>query len=512
MNTDTATADKEILGHFTRHETLRRLRPLFDSALGYPVWWILPRPNGNTLKHSKHALDASYEIWHDPRLKEFRSVSRVSKALARKIKETQAFYLDSSKGVSHYCIPLLNQSRLIGFFVLSGVRKPVKVEAAELLNHSVRLLLESSYKTEEINRLSATLRPRAIALSTVHTVHRIINSTLNLDELVRRLAHLTAQVLRVQKCSIYLADKKEFTGQSQKKKSEYLTCMAKVGYPKTDKAGQRIIFGKGLEGRVAKTAQIVLRKKFICLPLIDEDVVGVVLVHGKKDKKPFNHLDLEILNTLAEESAIAIKNARLYEEQRKVTLGTIQSLAVILGAKTSSGNQLSQEAFLSLALGVAQELKLSDDATQALHYATLLKDTAKIGIPEEILKKREKLTGDEVRLIREHPIKGAKIVQNFENLKSVAPIILYSREKYDGSGYPEGLKGEQIPLGARILSTINAFEAIVMGRPYRNQASIDEALDEIKRNSGTQFDPRVVDSFLRVVDKESIRKTLRASL
>ena len=258
---------------------------------------------------------------------------------------------------------------------------------------------------------------------------------------------------------------------------------------------------------MAKTAKSVLRKSTICIPLIDEDVIGVLTVTDKKDKKGFSYFDLEILTTLAEEAVIAIKNAQLYEEQRKVTLGTIQSLAVILGTRIP--NMASPEAFLRIALRMAEELHLSEEDTQALHYATLLKDTAKIGIPEEILKKPTKLTGEEYQLIREHPIKGAKIVQSFESLKTVVPIILYSREKFDGTGYPEGLKGDKIPIGARALSVINAFEAIITGRPYRNRVTLKEALDEITRNSGTQFDPKIVEVFIHIVQKEGYYKYIQ---
>ena len=113
-------------------------------------------------------------------------------------------------------------------------------------------------------------------------------------------------------------------------------------------------------------------------------------------------------------------------------------------------------------------------------------------------------------LLREHPIKGARIVQHFESLTTVAPIILYSREKYDGTGYPEGLKNEQIPIGARILSVLNAFEAIIVGRPYRGQSNVQEALEEISRNSGTQFDPKVVEPFVRLIKKEGARKFRRS--
>ena len=112
-------------------------------------------------------------------------------------------------------------------------------------------------------------------------------------------------------------------------------------------------------------------------------------------------------------------------------------------------------------------------------------------------------------MIREHPIKGAKIVQSFESLKPVVPIILYSREKYDGTGYPKGLKGGKIPLGARILSVINAFEAIITGRPYRDRSSLRETLDEISKNSGTQFDPKVVEVLMRVIEKQGFYKVLK---
>ena len=100
-------------------------------------------------------------------------------------------------------------------------------------------------------------------------------------------------------------------------------------------------------------------------------------------------------------------------------------------------------------------------------------------------------------------------MQSFESLKPVVPIILYSREKYDGTGYPKGLKADKIPIGARILAVINTFEAIVIGRPYRDRASIREALDEILRNSGTQFDPKVVEHFIRIVEKEGFYKVFK---
>ena len=505
--------DREIYEHFIQHENLRAFRVSFDSMLGQPLWWVSFKLNGSA-EAFKRSIDASYEIWNDPRIKRFRFSTQIYQGIRKRPKEKRPYLFCAPKDTLNFCVPLVVAESTIGYFGLTGLPKGTRHETLNLLSGYIHLILENCAKKEELNRLSATIRPRAIALSTVHTVHRIINSTLNLDELISRLAHLTTQVLRANRCAIYLFETSPKDLQNglprriaKQKRSNQLSCKALVGYPKHKTIHFHKVAGNGVEGRVAKTAKIVLRKKFICIPLIDEDTIGVLSVAHKKDKKGFTYFDQEILTTLAEEAVIAIKNAQLYEEQKRVTLGTIQSLAVILG--TRMPNLTSPEAFLRLALGIAQELKLSEEETQALHYATLLKDTAKIGIPDEILRKPAKLIGEEYRLLREHPIKGAKIVQSFESLKPVVPIILYSREKYDGTGYPKGLKGEKIPIGARILSVINAFEAIIIGRPYRNRASIREALDEIVKNKGTQFDPKIVDTFVSVVERGGIQRFIK---
>lgn len=492
--------DKDILNHFLKHEGVAQLRASFHSVFESPLWWVYSLVDG-----------VSYPLGEKEDARFFQSTSKIALDLKKHFHtNNQPFVFEAPTGLRHFCVPLAVSGRRLGYFILSGIPKKTTPQSLDLLLGYVHLLLEVSYKSEEVNRLTATLRPRAIALSTVHTVHRIINSTLNLDELVSRIGHLTAQVLRVGRCSIYLVEKAGIGGARYKKiRKEFLICKARVGYPKRGRATPRIAFGHGIEGRVAKTSEMLLRQKFICTPLIDEDLMGVVYVSHKRDKKPFNHFDLEILTTLAEEAVIAIKNAQLYEEQRRVTLGTIQSLALILGTKTQPAHAFPQEIFIRMAEAMAHELRLNDEDGQALHYAALLKETAKVGIPEEILKKSGKLTGDEFKRLREHPMEGARIVGHFESLKSVTPIILHSREKYDGTGYPKGLKGEKIPLGARILSVLNAFEAIVSGRPYRTQSSIEDALQEISRNRGTQFDPRVVDAFNKVVTRNDLNRLIK---
>jgi len=506
--------DRDLFDCLFRHESLRRLRTLFDFMLGPPIWWVTFKL-GDGPASLRRSIEASHEIWSDPRVRKYHVSPQLYYGLKKNLRETKPFTLGDSPSTIHYCMPLVFGERVIGHIGLSGVKRGISADTLELLAVNAELILEVCAKAEELKRLSATIRPRAIALSTVHTVHRIINSTLNLDELISRLAHLTAQVLRANRCAIFLMPGKSSSASTKRgvPKGEgglYIECKALVGYPKRRDKNFRIPYGKGIEGSVAKTARIILRKNFMCIPLIDEDVIGVMTVSFKKDNKPFTYFDQEIITTLAEEAVIAIKNAQLYEEQRRVTLGTIQSLAVILGSRVE--HVISPEVFLRIALRMAEKIGLSEEETQALHYATLLKDTAKIGIPDEILKKPSKLSGEEYRLLREHPIKGAQIVQSFESLKPVVPIILYSREKYDGTGYPKGLKGDKIPLGARVLAIINAFEAIITGRPYRDRSTLDEALEEIVKNRGTQFDPRLVDAFVQVIHHEDFHRLLKKSV
>jgi HD-GYP domain-containing protein (c-di-GMP phosphodiesterase class II) len=161
---------------------------------------------------------------------------------------------------------------------------------------------------------------------------------------------------------------------------------------------------------------------------------------------------------------------------------------------------------------MGQEMHMAADELKNVEYAAILHDAGEIVIPDEVLTKPAKLTGKEYAIVKEHPAAGVEIIRHMKALKSVFPIILYHHEHYDGSGYPKGLKKDQIPLGARIMGIVSAFEAMITKRPYRVVRTIDEAVDEIKHNSGTQFDPKVVDVFLSVIGRKEIRSMLDKEL
>lgn len=152
----------------------------------------------------------------------------------------------------------------------------------------------------------------------------------------------------------------------------------------------------------------------------------------------------------------------------------------------------------------ARELKMEEDEVENVYWASILHDIGKIGISDRILRKRAALSEDDWVLIKMHPTIGSNIVSSIDALPSLAPTISAHQEKYDGTGYPKGLRGKDIPLGARILGIADAYQAMVEHRYYREARSHDEAVTELKKVRGTQFDPEVLDVFINVVNSEAV--------
>jgi putative nucleotidyltransferase with HDIG domain len=148
---------------------------------------------------------------------------------------------------------------------------------------------------------------------------------------------------------------------------------------------------------------------------------------------------------------------------------------------------------------IADELKLSSKEKRDLRLAALLHDIGRVEVPDEILYKPGKLTEEELKKIQEHPTTGAQIMAPLRELECVIAGILHHHERFDGTGYPDRLKGEEIPLSARIIGLADAYSAMTSSRPYRKELSKQEAIAEIKKNEGRQFDPHIAEVFLKVI-------------
>ncbi|WP_159431513.1 HD-GYP domain-containing protein [Caldanaerovirga acetigignens] len=197
---------------------------------------------------------------------------------------------------------------------------------------------------------------------------------------------------------------------------------------------------------------------------------------------------------------IARHSFKLYMDMKKVYLETIQALASAIEAKDLYTKGHS-ERVAKLAVAIAEELKMDNDLISNLHYAALLHDIGKIGIPEPILNKPCKLSEEEFAKIKVHPELGANIVKKVDFLLQASFFIRYHHERLSGSGYPEGLKGEEIPLGAQIIAVADVFDALTTDRPYRGAMTVEEAICEIEQAAGVDFRPDVVSALKRVLEK-----------
>ncbi|OIO40145.1 MAG: hypothetical protein AUJ75_00460 [Candidatus Omnitrophica bacterium CG1_02_49_10] len=489
----------QFFNKFISNEQLKGLVSGFSAILGDPTWWALKKPtvpkDGRPVKQGKKCSSPSSK----PLIENTKCLKCILLAVKRARAKRDTVMYKCGYGHDGVVMPLIQGDKILGYISLCNIQNKALSTLMPPLKSSIGAVMDDVKKELELSKLYDTIRPRAIALSTIHTVHRVLSSTLNLDELLPKVARLCLQVLRAKRCHIMLFDDTK----------KYLASKAFIDID-DDKAGlkAKVKIGRGVEGRAAEKGEASLKPSYICVPLIDEDVMGVISASQKINKEPFSAFDLEILTTLAEQTVTAIKNAQLYEEQERIIIGSVKSLSMMLDAKIPN-TYVHCPAFPNITIALGKEMGMARKALNSLYCAALLHDAGKLGMPEEVLRKKTRLSDKEYTLIRKHPIETAKILKPMDALTPAIPIILHHHERYDGKGYPSGLKGDEIPIGARIMAVVTAFDAMVCKRPYRHCATVSEATSEIKMNSGAQFDPNVVKAFLRIEERGEIKKLLK---
>ncbi|MDD5237584.1 MAG: HD domain-containing protein [Candidatus Omnitrophica bacterium] len=263
--------------------------------------------------------------------------------------------------------------------------------------------------------------------------------------------------------------------------------------------------------------QMEIFETVACIPsYFRNDLLGIMLLGEKKNGEKFAREELNFFIALTSDVAMAIRNAQLFREleieldkKERLFIHTTVALTAAIDAKdhyTHGHTARVTELSLQIARRLSQKDKKDFDEKflEHLHIASLLHDIGKIGIPESILNKEGPLTDEEKKKMHEHPIVGSVILQPIKELEAAILGVKYHHEKYDGSGYPEGLRGDQIPLIASIISVADTFDAMTTDRPYRKGLSKDEAIAEVKQVSGKQFDRKIADTLVELYQEGKI--------
>jgi HD-GYP domain-containing protein (c-di-GMP phosphodiesterase class II) len=212
----------------------------------------------------------------------------------------------------------------------------------------------------------------------------------------------------------------------------------------------------------------------------------------------FEEADVRLLETIANQLGAALRSATLYEELERAYEETAEALGAALADRDANTAERARALVLN-ADRVGRRLGMSEDELRVLRYAAAFHDIGKIAVPDTILEKPGPLTEAERQELERHPLVGEQILQPVEFLERVRPIVRHCHERWDGSGYPDGLAGDRIPLGARVIQVCDAHDAMLRDRPYRTALPADAVFDEIRSFAGRQFDSKVTQAFIEAV-------------
>lgn len=408
------------------------------------------------------------------------------------------------------CVPLKIREEVIG--VLEVVNKKgdslwtnEDLEICELFSSRLATILENK-------RAYSLIEEKAERLSLLSDTSELISSTLDLNKLLEIVMEQAKEVLSAEASSIFRID--------EAKKELYFVIA--TGERGEEAKEIRTPWGKGIVGACAEKEETILvhdvskdprwfsgvdkksgfvTKSILAVPLkVKGKLIGVAEVVNKKDGTSFTKEDVELFEALARQAAVAIENARLYKDLEDMLTGTIHSVVSLIDAKDdyTAGHSARVTRY---SLMIAEELGYPEEDKKRLRLSALLHDVGKIGMPDHILKKTAGLTDEEFAIVKEHPGRGAVAMKPIKQMAPMIAGIRHHHERIDGKGYPDGLKDGGIPLDAQIICVADAYDAMTSSRPYRTAMSNEVAIERLKKDSGTQFEPKLVECLANAIQK-----------
>ncbi|MDP8289520.1 MAG: HD domain-containing phosphohydrolase [Candidatus Susulua stagnicola] len=334
--------------------------------------------------------------------------------------------------------------------------------------------------------------------SSLHTIYRLTTTSSSLVSFAIGVSRLFRNLLKANKIVIICNNgaPQTFLKVRLENKKQFIK-----------KGGKSIL--TRIEKEILKQEKEMSFGRRLIYPFIFNETLGAIYIKRDSGLKPYNEAEKGWFSALCEEVSVSLKVINLHREQQKLMLNYINSLTKFLNQYVPTSS-LHTKPMLRLIRAMGKSMHLSEIETKALVNASLLHDAGKMQVPSNLLEKQKPLTNEEFKVMAKHPRKGVELLKNLEILKPAIPIILHHHERYDGQGYPSKLKKDKIPLGSRILSILDSFDAMFFGRPYRKRKPLEEIEQEIKKQKGKQFDPKIVDVFLKILKRKTIREYLKS--
>lgn len=448
----------------------------YDGIIGQPYYKIFP------VTDAPFKMCAGHEEFHEDEI----FIPSQDKTF-----NVKCFPVKNVKAGPHFCVHIMEN--------VTGQK-----EAEESLNaislDNIRLYRDIANKSLELSQ----------RVSTLNIMHEIDLSTLSVmeeSELIETLVQLVSRVISADMIIIARVDN-ERNGFVYK--AGYGLPLSKdTFYPFSDTSAAEVIITKRikfipdliLENEMHPFQRMLFENGYrsgIIAPLIAKGkIIGMFHV-GSRKIGVFTKDHFSIMEGLSAQIAVSLDNLGLVQDLKEMGINIFRTLSAIIDAKSpwTSGHS---ERVTRYALAIAREMGMDEKDLKDLELAGLLHDIGKVGTYDMILNKPGKLNEEETKIMQQHPVKGVEILEPIKQFQRIIPAIKYHHEFYNGEGYPEGLKGKDIPLMARILAVADTVDAMSADRPYRRGRSMDAIAEELKRCSGSQFDPEVVYAFMSVL-------------
>ncbi len=361
--------------------------------------------------------------------------------------------------------------------------------------------------SDEVKNKNVALERAVDRLKKINEVGRTLSSIIETKEVMRIVVQTTADLLDAGKVTMHLKNTSSPSVTMKYERGDgvvrlhHFSTELHEEYPDLFAQAKPVCIPVPVEGKRGSDPGT----SGIGVPLkVKGQVVGAMILENDPARCSITEDELEVLTTISNQAMVAIENAWLYESVKNNYFATIQSLVNALEASDRFTKGHSERVRL-LSVELGKYVGLESRELELLEHAAILHDIGKIGIDNFVLQKQGRLTSREYGLVKTHPLIGDEILGPIENLEDVRKTIIQHHERYDGTGYPYGLRGDEISLTSRILSVIDTFDAMMTDRPYRKALVLSQVKDELRVNAGTQFDPQVVQPFLEMLDTEGDR-------